>query len=67
MQHDDVPRLMTVNDFAEAASLAAVTVRKMIAQRRLASTKIGRSRRVPASELTRIIEQGLNPAEAPRE
>jgi len=55
-------KLMTVNEFAEAASLAPITVRKLIASRRLTSTKIGRCRRIPSTELDRLIADGLTPA-----
>lgn len=57
MTHD-VPRLMTVTEFADAASLAQVTVWKWLREGRIASTKLGRARRIPASELARLIEQG---------
>jgi len=66
-ERTSVPRLMTVNDFAEAASLAQVTVWKWVREGRISSTKLGRARRIPASELTRLIEQGTAPQEAERD
>lgn len=56
-------RLFTVHAFAEAASLGVPTVRRWIAQRRVASVRLGsRAIRVPEAELERIVNQGLVPA-----
>jgi len=54
--------LLKIPAFAQRAGLANVTVWKLVAAQRVASVKIGRSRRIPASELDRLIADGLTPA-----
>ncbi len=59
----DEKRLMTVAGFAAAAALGTPTVRRWIAQRRIASVRLGsRAVRVPMSELDRLASEGLVPA-----
>lgn len=56
-------RLLTIRAFADAASIGVPTLRRWIAQRRIASVRLGtRAVRVPASELERIVEEGTVPA-----
>lgn len=55
--------LLKIPDFARRAGLAEVTVWKLIAARRVSSVKIGRSRRIPVSELSRLVREGLTQAE----
>lgn len=56
-------RLMKVEAVAEQLGIQTTTVWKWLRERRLASTKIGRSRRIPASEVERLIQAGLTVAE----
>ena len=44
----EIPQLLTVAAFADATGLAQVTIWKWIRTRRLASTKLGRARRIGA-------------------
>lgn len=60
-------RLLSVFEVAERLSLAPVTIRQWIGQRRIASVRLGRARRVPESEVSRIIELGLTPSLPERE
>ena len=48
--------LITVKEFAEQLSMAEVTVRQWIADKKIKSIKIGSMRRIPESELIRIRE-----------
>lgn len=64
---DNETTLLKIPEFAQKARLADVTVWKLVAARRVSSVKIGRSRRIPASELSRLIREGLTTAEDPRE
>lgn len=58
-----VPRLLTVEQAAEALALKPSTIRAWILYRRLAVVRPGgRSVRVPVSEVERIITEGLTPA-----
>ena len=59
---DERSRLVSINDAAEELGLAPVTLRSWIAQRRISSVKLGRSIRIPSSELDRLVERGSIPA-----
>jgi excisionase family DNA binding protein len=59
--------LLTVNDFAERLQIKPVTVRAWAARRTIASVKLGRCLRIPASEAKRLISQGFMPAVPERE
>jgi excisionase family DNA binding protein len=56
------PRLRTIEQVANELGLAEVTIRSWVAQRRLEHVKLGRSVRIPISEVERIIEEGTVPA-----
>ena len=45
--------------------LSIHTIRAWIAQRRIAHVRLGRSIRIPASEIKRLLEAGLTPALRP--
>lgn len=51
--------LVTVNHFADASSLSRRLVQKYVAAGTIKSVKIGRARRIPASELDRIVREGV--------
>lgn len=55
--------LLTVQEAAAELGLAAITIRVWLAQRRMGHVKLGRSVRIPASEVSKIIEKGFVPAE----
>jgi excisionase family DNA binding protein len=58
----DRPR--TVAEAAEELGLSVHTVRAWVACRRLAHLRLGRSIRIPAAEIQRVIEASLIPASA---
>lgn len=45
--------------------LSIHTIRSWIVQRRIAHVRLGRSIRIPASEIRRLLEAGLTPAQRP--
>lgn len=55
-------QLLTVPEFAERIRIKPSCVRRWILERKLASVRVGRLVRVPASEVDRIIEEGTRPA-----
>ena len=55
-------RLLSPHEFAERLSISRWTVYKMIGDGRIQSIKISRLVRIPESEISRIVEQGLPPA-----
>jgi len=48
---------MTVKDFAKITALAEITIRQWIQHEKIKSIKIGGSRRIPKSELDRILRE----------
>jgi excisionase family DNA binding protein len=54
--------MLTVAATAEKLGLKEPTVRKWIAERKMAHVKLGRSVRVPLSECERLIRNGTVPA-----
>jgi len=61
-ERDVLGRLLTAYQAAQALSLSIHTVRAWISCGRIASIKLGRAVRVPASELTRLMTEGLRGA-----
>ena len=57
-------QLRTVQEAADQLGLAAVTIRTWMASRRIGYVKLGRSVRIPQSEIYRVIELGTTPAKA---
>jgi excisionase family DNA binding protein len=55
-------RYVTVGEFAKRLALAPVTVRSWCAQRRISSVRLGRARRIPESEIARVLAAGYTPA-----
>jgi len=51
-----VIKYVTVKEFARITSFAEITIRQWIQHGKLESIKIGGSRRIPESELERILE-----------
>jgi excisionase family DNA binding protein len=54
-------QLRTVRQVAEELGLATVTIRTWMAQRKLKYIKLGRSVRIPDSEVRRIVDAGTVP------
>jgi len=54
--------LLTVVEAAQRWSIKPVTVRAWAARRRIASVKLGRSLRIPETEIERLIERGYQPS-----
>ncbi len=55
-------RLLSPHEFAERLSISRWTVYKMLGDGRIQSINISRLVRIPESEISRIVEQGLRPA-----
>jgi excisionase family DNA binding protein len=53
---------LTVNEFAEALGITEAAVRRWLLERRIASTRVGRLVRIPADEITRLVDSGFRPA-----
>ncbi len=52
----------TVAEAAVEMNVAKSTIRAWIAQRRLGHVRLGRAIRVPAAEITRVMQEGYTPA-----
>lgn len=59
--NDDKP-LLRVNEFALRLDVTPACVRRWLLERKIASTRVGRLVRIPASEIGRLVESGLRPA-----
>lgn len=55
-------RVLKVWEFSERVGMSVPWARKKIAARELAVVRIGRSVRIPESEVTRILSEGMIPA-----
>jgi excisionase family DNA binding protein len=58
----DAAKLLTVPQAAAALALKPKTIRAWIAARRIGCIRLGGAVRIPASEITRLIEDGTIPA-----
>ena len=58
---DTSSSLRTVDQAARDLNVSVHTIRAWIARRKLGSVRLGRAVRVPASEITRLIERGTIP------
>lgn len=52
----------TVEQAADEMNVAKSTIRAWIGQRRIGCVRLGRSVRIPASEIKRLLESGFVPA-----
>ncbi|HEV3277205.1 MAG TPA: excisionase family DNA-binding protein [Terriglobia bacterium] len=59
-------KLLSVGEFAEALGVTVACCRRWILERRVTFTKIGRLVRIPATEVERLVAEGLHPAKPPR-
>jgi excisionase family DNA binding protein len=57
-----ITRPRTVQEAAEELGLSVHTIRAWIANRRLSHLRLGRSIRIPAAEIARVIEESTVPA-----
>ena len=55
-------KLLTLEQAAERLGMKPVTLRMWANQRRITRCKLGRSVRIPETEIEKIIERGLIPA-----
>jgi excisionase family DNA binding protein len=55
-------KLLTVGEFAEVLNVSVACVRRWILERKIAYAKVGRLVRIQASEVDRLIAQGMRPA-----
>lgn len=58
--------LLSVPQFADALGVTPACIRRWILERKIATVKLGRLIRVPASEVERLIDRGLRPARVER-
>lgn len=58
--------LLSVQEFADALNITVACTRRWILERRVATVKLGRLIRIPASEVNRLVESGLRPARPAR-
>jgi excisionase family DNA binding protein len=54
-------KLLTVPQAAEALTLKPKTIRAWVAARRIVCVRLGSALRIPASEISRLIEEGTTP------
>ncbi|HEV2381816.1 MAG TPA: excisionase family DNA-binding protein [Terriglobia bacterium] len=59
-------RLLSITEFAEALGVTVACCRRWILERRITFTKIGRLVRIPATEVDRLVTEGLHPAKPRR-
>lgn len=55
-------RYVSIKQAATLLGLAEVTLRVWVARRRLASVKLGRTVRIPVTEIDRLVDEGTIPA-----
>jgi excisionase family DNA binding protein len=65
-KNEQIGRLLTCAEAANALGLKEATIRVWIARRRLASVKLGRAVRVPAQAVETLIAQSTIPARVER-
>lgn len=59
---DSQSRFISVKQAASILGLAEITLRVWVARRRLAHVKLGRTIRIPLSEIDRLVDEGTVPA-----
>ena len=55
--------LLTVHAFAKALNVTPSCIRRWTMERKITTVKLGRLVRIPASEVQRLIQRGLRPAQ----
>lgn len=61
-----IEKLLRVDEYADRTGMKVVTIRSWIAKRRITFVRLGRSIRIPESELSRLISENTVPAREPR-
>ncbi len=59
-------QLLRIPEVAEQLTLRPVTIRAWLVRRKLAYLRIGRSIRIPRSEVDRVLSEGMVPRREPR-
>jgi excisionase family DNA binding protein len=54
--------LLTIPEFAACLKITVACVRRWITEKRVATVKLGRLVRIPATEVDRFVEDGFRPA-----
>lgn len=54
--------LLSVPEFSDALSVTHACTRHWLHERRISSVKVGRLRKIPESEIDRIVSEGFCPA-----
>ncbi len=60
-------KLLTIVEASEALRIKRSTLRAWILRRKVASFRVGRSVRISAEEVERVLSEGLRPAREPQE
>ncbi len=58
--------LLSVPQFANALGVTPACIRRWVLERKIATVKLGRLIRIPATEVERLVESGLRPARPAR-
>lgn len=58
--------LLSVTEFASALNVTVACTRRWILERKITTVKLGRLIRIPMSEVERLIDSGLRPAQTVR-
>jgi excisionase family DNA binding protein len=64
---DPEKTLLSVPQFAAALGVTSSCIRRWVLQRKVATVKLGRLIRVPATEVERLVSSGLRPARPSRQ
>ncbi len=59
-------QLLRIPEVAEQLTLRPVTIRAWLARRKLSFVRVGRSIRIPRSEVDRVLTEGTVPRREPR-
>lgn len=58
--------LLRVDESADRLGMKVVTIRSWVAKRKIGFVRLGRSIRIPESEISRLISENTVPPRAPR-
>ena len=61
MQQQEVSPLLSITEFAARLRVTSACVRRWLLERKIASVKLGRLVRIPATEVDRLICVGMRP------
>jgi len=63
---NDQSRLLSVSQFSECLGVTFACTRRWLLERKIACVKLGRLCRIPATEIERLITEGMRPAKPRR-